>query len=375
MRFYSLRPKLLFTAILLTAVFAFLYIRLKSEDKSTKLPKKPENIAAIPVSDNAVDKDVFNIEIPLKKVLVNDYHTFQTFNNCGPASLSMTLSYYGIALSQKELGDDLRPYQIASGDNDDKSVTLSELAEKSKEYGLIPYHRPGGNPDIIKKFIAINIPVITRTWTKPEEDIGHYRVIKGYDNELGVFIQDDSLQGKNLKYSYSDFEVLWEKFSNEFLVLIPKEKVSLARNILGEISDEKASWQKAISLAEQKLTANPNDANQRLNLSVALYHTGNLQRSVQEFEIAENGLPMRALWYQIEPIRAYYELGNYDRVFEVTNKILERGNRAYSEVYIIRGDIYQTQGNVASAKAEYEKAVYYNKNLTAAKNRLQRLAN
>src|SRR3972149_10206152 len=136
--------------------------------------------------------------LPSQKVLSNDgYHIFQTFNNCGPAALSMALRFYGINVTQAELGQSLRPYQIPGGDNDDKSVTLEELAEKSKEYGLIPYHRPMGNPDLVRQFIANDIPVIARTWTKPSEDIGHYRVLKGYDDAARIFIQDDSLQNKN----------------------------------------------------------------------------------------------------------------------------------------------------------------------------------
>src|SRR5690606_183463 len=126
-------------------------------------------------------------QIPAEKTLRGGTHVFQRYNNCGPAALSMALSYYGINISQEELGSNLRPYQVASGDNDDKSTTLEELAAKSKEYGFVPFHRPVGSAEVIKQFIAHDMPVITRTWTKPDEDIGHYRVIKGY-NENG-FIQ------------------------------------------------------------------------------------------------------------------------------------------------------------------------------------------
>ena len=309
--------------------------------------------------------------IPSAKTLETNYHVFQTFNNCGPASLSMALRFYGMVVSQKELGDDLRPYQIASGDNDDKSVTLQEVADKSREYGLIPYRRPNGTPEILKKFIANDIPVITRTWTKPNEDIGHFRVVKGYDDGRGVFIQDDSLQGKNLKYTYEDFDVIWKKFNYEYLVLVPKEKQGLAEKILGEEVSEKTSWKKAAENARKELSKDSGDVYARFNLSVALYNTGELKGSVQEFEKVESQLSFRTLWYQIEPIQAYYELGNYDRVFSITDNILNNGNRAFSELYIIRGKIYQKQGNVETAKTEFEKAVMYNKNLKSAQDALK----
>jgi tetratricopeptide (TPR) repeat protein len=79
------------------------------------------------------------------------------------------------------------------------------------------------------------------------------------------------------------------------------------------------------------------------------------------------------LWYQIEPILAYKELGNYDKVFTITENILENGNRAFSELYLIRGDIYLEQGNLEAAKDQYEKAVFYNKNLVEAKEKLESL--
>lgn len=310
------------------------------------------------------------INAPQSKTLKNDYHIFQTFNNCGPAALSMALSYYGINKTQQELGNDLRPYQIPNGDNDDKSVTLEEMAEKSKEYGLIPYHRPNGNIDIVKQFIANDIPVITRTWLKENDDIGHFRIIKGYDVELKQIVQDDSLQGSNLTYSYNLFNTLWEKYNYEYLVLIPEDKQHIVENILGHDFDELKAWEKALRQAQRILEEDPADIYSRFNLSVAFYHAGNYQKSVDEFEKVENELPKRTLWYQIEPIQAYYKLGNYDRVLSITDKVLNNNNRAFSELYLLRGQMYLKQGNKETARREFEKAAFYNKNLIEAQEAL-----
>lgn len=308
---------------------------------------------------------------PSTKILHNDYHIFQSFNNCGPAALSMALSYYGINKSQAELGQDLRPYQIPSGDNDDKSVTLEELAEKSKGFNLVPYHRPNGDIEKIKLFITYDIPVITRTYLKDGEDVGHYRVIKGYTPS--EIIQDDSLQGKNLRYSFDSFNSLWEDFSFEYLVLVPKEKIEIAEAILGEDRDETAAWRSAVRLSEDRLNKNPNDTVARFNLSVALYEVSDYKRSVEEFEKVENKLSFRTLWYQIEPIKSYYELGNYQRVFQITDRVLNYHNRAFSELYLLRGEIYKKQGDLTAARSEFEKAVLYNRNLKSAQDALNAL--
>lgn len=357
--------------ILVGGYFTFQFLTKQTAPRSQSIPESiSSNLTKINILPSLSPSP---ITIPSAKVLKNNYHVFQTYNNCGPAALSMALLYYGIYKTQAELGEELRPYQIPGGDNDDKSVTLEEVAEKSKEFNLIPYLRPNGNKEIIKQFIASGIPVITRTWLKENDDIGHYRIIKGYDENLKEFIQDDSLQGKNLKYSYEEFDKIWDKFNYEYLVLVPKEKQKIAEQILGEDLDEKIAWQKAVELSQKKLKINPNDFTAGFNLSVAFYKLGEYQKSVDEFEKVESNLPFRTLWYQIEPILSYYELGKYDQVFQISDQILNNHNRAFSELYILKGNIYLKQGNKNAAGQEFEKAVFYNKNLIAAKDALSSL--
>ena len=301
---------------------------------------------------------------PLKilgqKTIPQKLHVFQTFNNCGPAALSMALSYFDINVSQQELGKNLRPFQNPQGDNDDKSVTLAELAKKAREYNFLTYHRPAGDINTIKLFISYDMPVIVRTWLKENDDIGHYRLIRGFDDTLGQFIQDDSLQGADLKYSYGEFLNLWQGFNYEYLVLVPKEKQALAESILRESNDEKKAWEKALELAQKELQENPDDIFTKFNISVGYYYLGDYQKAVEIFELIEDKLPFRMLWYQIEPILAYQKLKKYDKVFTLTDKILGNHNRAFSELYQIRGEIYLEQGKPDLAKAEFEKARLYN---------------
>ncbi|KKS98123.1 MAG: hypothetical protein UV73_C0003G0065 [Candidatus Gottesmanbacteria bacterium GW2011_GWA2_43_14] len=300
--------------------------------------------------------------VPPRKIIPIKNHVFQTFNNCGPASLSMLLSYFEITVSQEELGRKLRPFQHPQGNNDDKSVTLAELAKEAENYGLTAYHRPNGNPQILQQFIAEGIPVVIRTWLKEGEDIGHYRLIRGYDLSTRVFIQDDSLQNKNLSFSFTDLVKIWEPFNYEFLVLLPGSKVEIAEAILGENLDETTAWDNA----RQQLEVNreTSDIYRLFNLSVANYHLGRFKESVNYFEQVENMLPWRMLWYQIEPIEAYFQLNDYSKVFSLTDKVLNNYNRAFSELYYLRGQIYRKQQNLEAAGEEFEKAVYYNVNFT-----------
>src|SRR3989344_405716 len=365
--------------LLVLVVFLFVTVKVFDLAPSDLNEPKPLNntitLSPTPAPSITTPSDltpVILIKPAEQKTLKNDFHISQTFNNCGPASLSMALSYFGIKASQKVIGDDLRPYQNPQGDNDDKSVTLNEMVEKAKEYGLIPFHRPNGNINLIKYFIAYDIPIIAFTWTKPDEDIGHYRVVKGYDDNSNELIQDDSLQGKNLKFKYDDFNVLWHKFNYEYLVLVPKDKVAIAEAILGENKDESKAWKNAIDILTKFLEKNPGDVPARFSLSISYFYIGDYKKSIEQFEMVQSKLSKRALWYQIEPIQAYFELGDYNKVFEISDNILNKGNRAFSELYMLRGKIYLIKGELKNAKAEFEKAVFYNKNMEEAQEALRK---
>lgn len=331
------------------------------EDKNSKVEKEVN-------TEDKIVENTKNDETKLKalqsrKVLPNITHVFQTFNNCGPASLSMALSYYGVYESQQTIGLELRPYQNPQGDNDDKSTTLDELADKSEDYGFTALHRPAGDINMLLNFVNNDMPVITPTWTKVNEDIGHYRVVKGYDLTSNEIIQDDSLQGKNLSYSFNEYSELWSKFNYEYLVLVPRDKLAIAKQIVGENYDEEIAWENSKKISEADLQKNPNNVYARFNLLVALYNLGDYQQAIAEYEKIEDKLPSRTLWYQIEPILSYFEVGNYSKVFEISDYLFTHGNKAYSELYILRGRIYLEQGKKALAKQSFEDAIYYNKNI------------
>ena len=279
----------------------------------------------------------------------------------------MALSYVGVEKTQAELGQVLRPYQITGGDNDDKSVTLVEVANQAEKFGLLTYLRPNGDIEKLKKFIANNIPVITRTWLKKDEDVGHYRVIRGYDDKRGVIIQDDSLQGKDLTYTYSDFDQLWQTFNYEYLVIVKEEEKETVEGILGEELNEQRAWENALTRVNQLLGNNPDNIHLKFARSRIYYYLKDYEKSVDDFDEVENKLSFRTLWYQIEPLLSIYETGDNERVLIVSDNILRNQNRAYSELYILRGKVFQRYGNETRANEEFQLALRYNENLEEAK--------
>lgn len=315
----------------------------------------------------------FPPSLPTDYVIPQQFHTFQTFNNCGPASLSMLLSYQGRSVGQKELGDLLRPRQHPQGIEDDKSVTIPELAAEAARRGLVAFHRPGGSIQLVKALIANDTPVLVRTWLNATDDIGHYRILRGYDDSTQELIQDDSLQGQGLRYSYADFETLWLPFQFELLVISTQEHSSKLEHLLGDLSDVNKAWEIFSNQSIKKAIADPANRYHLFNQSIAAFHLGEYSRSVQLYEQVAAQMPDRMLWYQIQPIEAYLETGDFEKVFAITDSILTGPNKAFSELYLLRGEVYERMGNPQAALREYELAQLYNKNLQAAQDKVREL--
>jgi tetratricopeptide (TPR) repeat protein len=253
----------------------------------------------------------------------------------------------------------MRPVQNPQGDNDDKTIFPSEFVEWTEKYGLSAVYRVNGSIDLLKLFVVNDIPVVVKTWLRVDEDIGHFRLVRGFDEKRGVIIQNDSYHGPDKKISYYDFLSMWQPFNYGYIVVYPAEKEELVMAILGTESDEKIAWSKALERAKKEAGLDPENIYPFFNQATSYYQVGDFTGSVEAFEKVEARLPRRMLWYQIEPILSYQKLGRYDRVFEITNKLLDGGNRAFSELYLIRGEVYLAQGDKAKAREQFELALKY----------------
>lgn len=312
-------------------------------------------------------------QIPESYFLKNGIYAGQSFNNCGPASLSMAMSFFGKNVTQADIASRLRPYNNPAGGVDDKAVLADELVQEAKANGLGAVALPNGNPDLVRRFLANDISVILRTWLNPDEDIGHYRVLTGYDMAQKNFYANDSYHGPNITLPEDSLLEMWQPFNYGYILVYPKEKELLVRDLIGEDTEVQKAWENSLKRAEQELSQDPNNAYALFNKSVALYHLGEYEEAVKAYEDSSSGLPPRMLWYQLEPIYAYQKTGQDDKALELSDRILSNGNAAYSELYQIKGEIYLARGEREQARREFEKAVLYNKNFAPARQALSEL--
>lgn len=293
----------------------------------------------------------------------------QTFNNCGPATTSMILQYFGFDVGQNETKAKLRT------NPDDTNVFTYEIAEYLRDdFGIESKLFYGGDIVLLKKLVANGFYVVVEDWLHPNEDIGHVTIIRGYDDEQGVFIADDSYIGVNITYPYEQFaKTQWKAFNYEYLPVYRPGSEVLLRAIVGDVWDETIMREKAVRIARNEIEQNENDMYAWFNLGTNLYALGDYAGAKQAFERSQSiGWPRRMLWYQIQPIQTYNELGEYDTAIKYANIAL-LSNDSFAEAHLEKAIAYKGLGNREKAREEANRAVFFYPEFSKAKDFLAAL--
>src|ERR1041384_1026424 len=101
--------------------------------------------------------------------------------------------------------------------------------------GLHAGSRMNGTVGLIKRLIANGFaPMVTQWMQDPSiSRIAHWRTVKGYDDELGVFYVNDPMLGANVALSYDWFEANWQPFSYRWMVIYRPSDAARVQQIVG----------------------------------------------------------------------------------------------------------------------------------------------
>ncbi len=343
----------------------------------------PELNLSPPVSNQAVPaavnlaEDTLSLPTPvpplellpsLDRVQLNSFtHQWQTWNNCGPATITMNMSYFGRSETQVEAAQFLKP------NRDDKNVSPHELAAYARTTGLEAIVRQGDSIDQLKMFLSNNFPVLAETWLIHDGDgLGHYRLLTGYDDTTGQFDTFDSLNGPDYKVSYEQFEADWRVFNRLYVVVFLPEQADIVSAITGDDMNDTLMYERVLAQAQAEIEANPHDAIAYFNQGEALTRLGRPQEAVVAFDQARLlGLHWRRLWYQFTPFEAYYAVGRYQDVLDLTEATL-KGANGLEEAYYYHGLALHATGQ-AGAKDDFQAALDYNPHFTPAAEALSAL--
>jgi tetratricopeptide (TPR) repeat protein len=301
-------------------------------------------------------------------------HFWQTWNNCGPATLATLLSYWGSTLGQEQIGAALRTHA------DDKNVMPDELAAYARNQGVEALVLVNGNHDILRLLLSNGLPVLVESWLEdePNNGMGHYRLLTGYDDAARQWIAYDSYVQHNprnpdsngpyrgILIAYDEFDPLWKVFNRTYLVVYPPERAAVVAEILGADLDPQQMWLRAGQSAEQALTQNANDAFAWFNLGSALVALGRAAEAAPLFDHARQlGLPWRMLWYQFGPFEAYDASGRYQEVIALADATIKT-TASVEELFYWRGAALAQLGRHQEAQQAWQRALRLNPHFSPA---------
>ncbi|MEW5959654.1 MAG: C39 family peptidase [Chloroflexota bacterium] len=322
-----------------------------------------------PVPPAAPAAQAIRFTPPLPAVQLTSFtHQWQTWNNCGPATITTNLSFFGRTETQAEAAPFLKP------NKDDKNVNPAELAAYARRTGLDALVRYGGSLELLKTFLSNDLPVLVETWLVHDGDgLGHYRLITGYDDAAGQLSTSDSLNGPDFPVGYEQFEADWRVFNRLYLVVYPPEQAGLVAAIIGEAMDDAVMNERLLAQAQAEAAQNPADAIAFFNQGDALTRLGRVAEAAPAFDRARQlGLHWRRLWYQFTPFEAYYAGGRYQDVLDLTEATL-RGSGGLEEAYYYHG-LALLATHQAGVREDFEAALEYNPLFTPAAESLAQLA-
>lgn len=308
----------------------------------------------------------------------------QDFNNCGPANLSMALSYWGWEGDQYVVAAWLKPNDR---DRNVMPYEMVDFVEEETDFSVVL--RYGGDIETIKKFVAAGYPVLIEKGYEVVDAgwMGHYGVITGYDDQQAQLIIQDSYpsNGKDSVYSYEKTEKYWKEFNYVYLVIYPPERESDIIALLGPQYDETFNLQYAAQKAlEQTDSTSVRDQffawyNYGTNLvnlndyygAAAAYSTA---YSVLFDEYEGYNPYWRITWYQTGPYFAYYYSGYYQDVIDLANDTLSNSfEPAIEETWVWRGRAKFMLGDTEGAIEDFQTALEWHPGWYVAEQELEAL--
>jgi len=326
--------------------------------------------------------------VPEQVLLGGIRHEYQQWNNCGPATLAMALSYWDWQGDQRPIASFTKPNPR------DKNVMPYELAAfVEAQTDLRVLARVGGDLDLLKRLIAAGFPVVIEKGLEVpgvEGWMGHYEVLAGYDDGQQIFNAYDSYEGdfsggQTLHVPYQTVETYWRHFNYTYLVIYPAEREPELFGLLGPSQDETANTELAAERASEEIfTTSDRDLffawfNRGTNLMRLQDYSGAAAAYDQAFQLYAaldpEVRPWRVLWYQTGPYFAYYYTGRYGDVINLATQTLDNMSEpVLEESYYWRGLAREALGDVSGAIADYRTSVEMHPGFEPAMAQLNRLS-
>lgn len=151
----------------------------------------------------------------------------QTYNACGPASISEVLGYFGLKVAQADISRFTR-------ESETSYMSAQAIVTFAPLVGMEARLYANGTLDTVRSAIKNGLPIIALQShiTAEGRVIPHWRVIVGYDDATQRTYLMDPLLGY-VTISYNDFNRVWADHRGQFAVMYPPKLSALIRKVIG----------------------------------------------------------------------------------------------------------------------------------------------
>ena len=290
----------------------------------------------------------------------------QDWNNCGPATLTMYLRFYGWKGGQTDISKIIRPVQ------DDRNVSVEELGYyvRNNAGWLSIEYRVGGTVDTLRKFLASGFPVMIEEgtlidkpyWPNDDQWAGHYLLLTGYDDPNQTFEVQDSYHEATKAVSYAGIEKNWQAFNHVYILVYLPNQAKIIQDLFGEDWNVDMNRQHALDATRVTAEEEPKNGFAWFNLGTNLVYFDSYAEAARAYDAARNaGLPQRMLLYQFGPYFAYFNAERFDDLLTLANYILQLPSHPGSEeAWLWHGWGLYRKGDRAGARGDFEMALKEN---------------
>lgn len=371
-------------SVLSTADAVYAATALASTSPSTPAPAAPAATApvspppAAPVAPEAAAPAAASPAVPASSapdassvLLPGVTHTWQKWNNCGPSAVVMAMGPLGVAVDQLTAAASIKP------DREDTNVTPDELAAYVAQHGLRAHVRYGAERGRLRALLRAGVPVIVEHWVSVEGrgEMGHYRVLVGYDDGTAEFIAVDSYYGANRRYGYDAVDAMGRPFLGAYVAVFRPEQAAAVEAALAGDGADGVMWARVGADVASYAAANAADAWAHFALGEWRARQGMAEGAVAAFDQARAiGLPFRAFWYQFGYARALFDRGAYEALVAHADATIDtmKGENL-EEWHVWRGRALAALGRTQEARAAFERALTFHPGFAPAAAELERL--
>lgn len=302
-------------------------------------------------------------------------HWFQGWNQCAEESIAMSVSYFGIKLDPNTVTAYLRP---SNGPKGSKNVESNRIVDYLHGQGLQAEAFHGGTVDRVKRLVATGVPVIVGQWQNRTDHagIGHWRVVRGYDDAKKIFLINDSMEGAAVPISYAEFDDLWPVYNYVYIPVWNDRLAPNVQRVMGDDMNIPTNIAHDITYVQNRIEQQPSNSELYFALGGAYFRSGDNQKAVDYYHKAQAmGLIQKypwTLWYQSWPVTAMVNLGMNNEALQVSQENI-RSAGVFAIMHYDRGLIFEKQGDMATAKREYQMALTDDKNYKEPQAALTRL--